>query len=177
MRTETVTREIFTFDELSEEAQQKAIDNNRDINTGHEWWEWDYEDAANIGLKITSFDLDRNKGADGRLRWGSMEVARKITEEHGEKCQTHITAKNFLKEWGDLVLQHSNGVETDIVAEENAYEFDKDADGLEEEFLKNLLSDYADILQKQYEYLYSDEAIKETIQANAYEFTEDGERA
>jgi hypothetical protein len=40
MRTEVITREIFTFEELSEEAQQKAIENYRNempVDTSHYW--------------------------------------------------------------------------------------------------------------------------------------------
>jgi len=50
---------LYHFDELSEEAKQKAIEGLSDINTDYEWWESTYEDAENIGLKLTSFGLDR----------------------------------------------------------------------------------------------------------------------
>ncbi len=44
----------------------------------------------------------------------------------------------------------------------------------EDEFLKELLEDYRIILQKEYEYQTSEEAIIGTIEANEYEFTQDG---
>ena len=91
--------------------------------------------------------------------------------EHGNQCETYKTAFNFLNERDTLVRKFSDGINFDVVTEENAHEFDQECDELEEQFLEDLLSDYADILQKQYEYLYSDEAIKETIEANGYEFT------
>ncbi len=48
---------------------------------------------------------------------------------------------------------------------------------MEKEFLNTLLQDYAQILQKEYEYLMSDEMVDESIIANEYEFNEDGSRA
>ena len=39
MRTETTTREIEVFDELTEEAQQSATEGLSDINTRYEWWD------------------------------------------------------------------------------------------------------------------------------------------
>lgn len=176
MRTETVTREIYTFEELSEKAKEKALQKLSNINLDYQWWQFEYEDAANVGLKITSFGLDRYKEAEGKFLWSATEVADKIMSEHGNECATYKTAFNFLNERDTLVRKFSDGINFDIVTEENAYEFDQEADEIEEQFLEDLLSDYSDILQKQYEYLYSDEAIIETIECNGYEFTEDGEQ-
>ena len=46
---------------------------------------------------------------------------------------------------------------------------------LETEFLNSLLIDYANMLQNECEFLQEDEQIIQTILANAYEFTEEGE--
>jgi hypothetical protein len=45
---------------------------------------------------------------------------------------------------------------------------------LESEFEADLISEYAHMLQREYDYLTSEEAIRETIEANDYDFTEDG---
>lgn len=176
MRTITTTVEAYKFEELSEKAKEKALQKLSNINLDYQWWNDQYEDAANVGLKITSFGLDRYKEAEGKFLWSATEVADKIMSEHGNQCETYKTAFNFLNERDTLVRKFSDGVNFDVVTEENAYEFDQEADELEEQFLEDLLSDYSDILQKQYEHLYSDEAIIETIEANAYEFTVDGEQ-
>ena len=65
MKTHTIN--TYSFNELSEEAQQKAIENLSDINVNFDWWNFTYEDAKNIGLKITSFDLDRRRHAKGQF--------------------------------------------------------------------------------------------------------------
>jgi hypothetical protein len=177
MRTETTTRNLYTFDELSDEAKEKALEECRDINVCFDWWEFIYEDAERIGLKIQSFDLDRRRHATGKFIESAFDCASKIIKEHGEKCETYKTAKAFLSDWAELVTKYSDGINTQEVCEDNEYEFDQEADELESEFLKSILEDYSISLQNEYEYLYEDEAVRETIEANEYEFTEEGKRA
>lgn len=170
----TVRTKIYKFAELSEEAKQTAIENLSYINVDHDWWDSVYMDAKNVGLQITGFDLDRNRHANGIFIESATECAYKILAQHGEKCETHLTAHNFIQDYNKLVEKYSDGVNTDIVAEENEYDFDNEADDLEQDFLTSILEDYSLILQKEYEYLTSEEAIIETIEANDYEFTQDG---
>jgi len=163
----TVSINLYSFDELSEQAKQKAIESLYDINVSHEWWEFTYEDAENTGLKITSFDLDRNRHAKGEFITSAPEVAEKIMQEHGKGCETYKTAANFLKDLNELTGKFENIEECP----------EDEIEELEEEFLKSLLEDYSIILQKESEYLQSEEAIIETIEANEYFFYEDGKLA
>jgi len=55
----TIETTVYKFDELSDEAKQQSIENLYDLNVDYEWWDCTYEDAENIGLKISEFDLDR----------------------------------------------------------------------------------------------------------------------
>lgn len=148
----TITKSIYSFNELSEEAKGKAVERLFDINVDHKWWEFIYEDAKNIGLKITSFEIERY--CEGKFLSGAYEVAQAIIENHGETCETYKTAKSFLSEYKDMP--------------------EDDIEELEEDFLKSLLEDYRIILSHEYEYMTSSEAIIETIKANGYEFDEDG---
>lgn len=170
----TVETKLFSFDELSEDAKQKVIANNYDINISYDWWQFIYEDAANVGLKLKSFDLDRNRHATGEFTQDADHCARRILAEHGENCETYKLAKNYFAEYNDLVTKYSDGIQTDKVTEGNECEFDQEADELESEFLKNLLEEYASILQRECDYQQSEEAIIETIQCNEWEFTADG---
>lgn len=173
----TISVNLYELSELSDKAKQKAISNLSDINVSHDWWDCTYDDAENIGLKITSFDLDRNRGAKGKFITSGSEVAEKIMQEHGESCETFKTAEQFLSDWANLVIKYSDGKNMDRVAEGNEYDFDNEADDLEAEFLNSLLEDYSIMLQKESEYLQSDAAIIETINANDYVFYSDGELA
>lgn len=168
MKTKTIN--IYSFNELSEEAKQKAIEKFYDINVNYNWWEFTYEDAKNIGLKINSFDLERNRHAKGEFIWSACEVAANILKEHGETCETYKTAENFLKEWQPIFDEYMNEESENY----ESWESEDKLQELESEFLESLLEDYSIMLQNELEYLTSEKAIIETIELNEYEFTEDG---
>ena len=52
----TITIQVYSFEELSAEAQQKAIERYSELNLGHGWWQLCYEQvveiAAAIGIEI-----------------------------------------------------------------------------------------------------------------------------
>jgi arsenate reductase-like glutaredoxin family protein len=161
---------VYSFDELSEDAKQKAIEDNRDINFDFKWWDHIYCDAKSVGLKIESFDLDRNKHAIGVFILEPLEVAQNIINEHGESCETYKTAKEFLNAHNSLF---SDYLDEDKETYESK-ELEQEMSDLEDDFLNSLCFDYANILQREYEYLCSDKAIIETIQANEYNFLKCG---
>ncbi|MGI5828363.1 MAG: hypothetical protein ACOX6V_05075 [Patescibacteria group bacterium] len=173
MRTKTIT--LYKFEELSEEAQEKAINNLRDINVDYSWWDFTYEDARNIGLEINSFDLDRNRHATGKLLASMTTVIDKILHAHGETTNTYKLAKDYEKEIDSLASKYD--IENENAPEENRDNYDNEFDELEENFLADLLEEYSVMLQNESEYLMTDKAIKETIELNNYEFTENGELA
>ena len=165
---------LYEFSELSEEAQNKAIEKLYDINIGHDWWEFTYEDAKNIGLKITSFDLDRNRHATGDFIESGLNVAESIIKEHGESTNTHKTALQYISNLKELTEKLNSA---EIYGEENygiQAKIEGEIEESEQEFLSDLLEDYSIILQRESEYLQSRESIIETIEANEYDFTEDG---
>lgn len=165
---------FYQFRELSEEAKEKAVENLADINVNYEWWYCFMDDAAQIGLKIEEFDIGRGNFCRGQFTESAEYTAEKILNEHGKSCDTYQTAKNYLENRTELVKKYSDGRQLDIVAEDNEYDFDNDCDELDNEFLRSILEDYRIYLQKEYEYLTSEKTIIETIEANYYEFTEDG---
>ena len=173
MRIETITRELYKFDELTEENQVKALLNLYDINVDHSWRESTYEDAEQIGLNITSFDLDRKSYVEGEFILSACEVAQNIFNNHGNHCETYKTAESFMLEWQPVFDDYMDEKSEHY---ESAEQEDKLL-ALESEFLKSLQEDYRIILQKDYDYLVSDEAAKETIEANDYEFNVDGKLA
>ena len=168
----TVRTKIYSFDELSEKAKNKAIEANRYINVDYGWWESLYEDAAAMGLTITGFDLDRNKHCTGNFELSATEVAANIISNHGEECSTYKTAVAFLNEHNSIFAEY---MDENCEHYESQEYGDKLAD-IEGEFLESLLNDYANILQNEYEYLTEDEPVIETIRVNEYEFLEDGKR-
>ncbi len=155
----TIRTKVYQFSELSEQAKETAIKNSYDLNVDYGWWESVYEDAENIGLKITGFDIDRGSYCKGDFITSAGEVVEDILSTHGESCETYKTA-----------LKYKNCFQNTSDEVDNIEELEND----EDEFLKELLEDYRIILQKEYEYQTSEEAIIGTIEANEYEFTQDG---
>lgn len=149
----TITFNLYQFSELTPEAQQAAITKLSDINTRDQWWECEYYDAQNVGLKIVGFDLDR-KVINGHFIEDAETTANKITESHGHECDTYGLADIYL-------IEYSNGSVLNT-------------DELEVTFLKDLLGCYLDSLQNFFNHLNSESSIKETIITNEFDFLEDG---
>lgn len=82
--------------------------------------------------------------------------------------------RKFLKDRDALVEKYSDGIRKDLVTEDNEYEFDKDCYDLEKDFLRAILEDYRINLNKDYDFRNSDKYVIEAIEANEYEFTQDG---
>lgn len=167
-----ITITLYSFDELDEKAKRKALDSLIETNVDYEWWESMYEDSARVGIKITSFDLD--KECCGEFIGSAPESAELILKEHGEGTETYKTAQMFLTDRDSLVEKYSDGIKKDCVADGNEDAYDTEADEHEEDFLRAILEDYLVLLKQEYEYLTSDEAVIETINSNDWTFEEDG---
>ena len=165
---------IYQFSELSDEAKENAIKELYDINTNFDWWNSVYEDAEQVNLKIKGFDIDRGSYVKAEFIGSAYNAANLIILNHGESCETYKTAKSFIEDWNNLVSKYSDGIKTDTVTEGNEYDFDNEADDLENEFLQSISEDYRIILSNEYNYLTSEKSIIETIEANEYDFTENG---
>lgn len=155
----TITTTVYNFDELSDDAKQTARDWYRECSSHDDWWEAIYEDAANAGLRIKSFDLDRNRHATGEFSPDAYACAKRIIRDHGKDCETFKTATAFLAAF-------------ELIGEEDT----EALNACEEDFLKSILEDYSILLQREYEYLYSDESVDENISVNEHTFDVDGNR-
>ena len=173
MRTAILSTDVFTFEELSNEAQEKAIQQIIECNSPeYDWWDFMYEDAKTVGLKIKSFDCDRAQEIDIEFIYTGEDTANDIIENHGETCDTYKLAKQYLADKTALVLKYSYPDRPDIVHEDNDHAFDCDLDDLEEEFLRALGEEYLSMLGRYYDYLTSEEYAKESV--SDFEFTIDG---
>jgi hypothetical protein len=173
MRTETTTRTLYTFDELSDKAKDKAREWWRAGALNYAWWEFIFEDAESIGLKITEFDIYGNRYAKGDFTRYPVEVAERIKENHGEACETYATALAFLKEHSAFI----DGAEKDEYGELATCKLERELEDIERDFQYSLLEDYAIMLQKEYDWQLEDDQAEAAIRSNGYEFTEAGEIA
>lgn len=160
----TITIKLYEFKELSEEAKKKVLKDLRNIYIAFNWWESIFKDAKNIGLEINDFDLDQNRHAKGKFLIEADQVAEKIKENH--ECETYKTAISFIKDY-DKIYEKYNG-------KIDGRELDDEVAELETSFLESLLEDYSIMLQKESDYLQTDEVIIETIEANEWTFEENG---
>jgi hypothetical protein len=171
---------VYTFDELSDNAKDRAIDSLRYNQVEDQWWDCTYGDAKEIGLQITSFDLDRNRHAKGRFIISAEFCANAIVASHGETCETYRTAAAYIADLKDLNTTLSKAEHdlennpNDVEADETADKASEDIEDLASEFLQSILEDYSIMLQRECEYLQSDEAIIETIKCNDWTFTASG---
>ena len=157
---------VYKFEELPEEGKRKALSNYGDINTDYNWYEFTYDDAKNVGIKILGFDLHYRE-IKIELQDSTEDVIENILREHGTHCETYETAQAYK-------------VKLKAVRDENeknipcTHDFDIGYDEVDKDFIEAIGKDYLSILEKEYEYLQSELAIIETLNSNDYEFTEDG---
>lgn len=156
MRQETIIKTWLKFDELSKAGQDKAISDNYSWNIKHDWWEITYEDAKQVGIKIQSFDIYRGSFCRIQFEWSALQVAEEIIKQHGESCDTYKVAKQFIEDFKKLESQDQ--------------EDDGSIDELKENFKIDISTEYLHKLKQKFEYLTSDEAIKESLIANEFEF-------
>lgn len=200
MRTETTTRNLYQYAELSDAAKEKA----------REWWQelerasWRAEyEPFTTAAPILGITLDDDgimysgfwSQGDGASFTGSYEyrpdALSAIKAEFGTDETLHGIAADldalkadqgrFLvtRPWGSH-YSHSNTMDVD-------FDWDYAEDGKPEpsaetvEALRAILRRFADWiydeLEEQYEYAVSDESAADAIEANEYEFTEAGEIA
>ena len=169
----TITTNIYQFNELNESAKENAINNLYSINVDNEWWEYTFEDAKEIGLKISAFDIDRRNYITATLNISLCESCQEIINNHGECTDTYKLAIDTMNEWQPVFNEYMD--ENSLHYESSEYE--EKLIEIEEEYTKNLSECYLSMLKNEYEYLTSAKFIIETIEANDYYFTQDGKLA
>ena len=151
------TIEVYEYKELSEKAKKKA--RNWLLECQDFEFEWDCikDDAKEVGIKLTAWEYCRY--AEGELLLDMTQVIANILKEHGEPCETYKTAKEYQAKYA-------------LLTEEQ----DEERETLEIEFTKAILEDYRIQADRQYEFIQSEEAVAETMEANEYEFDINGKR-
>jgi hypothetical protein len=195
MKTYTVN--TYEFNELSAEAQKVAISNNIDVNTHYDWWSCTYEKfketAKNAGFEVDKiyFSGFYSQG-DGAMFEGSIHPTDlyKLLRLYPESIDKRVIR---LIESGVIEFQwkvnhrghyyHSRcsnmyfyynffynncndykNIEAEIAHLEGHIEY----------VYHTICSELYKSLQAEYDYLSSEEAIKEALIVNNYEFLENG---
>jgi hypothetical protein len=180
-----ITVKIYKFDELSEEAQQSAISELSDINVDYEWWDIEglldltQAEMDEVGIKpddiesvlfsykIREFDLDRGQ----YLQLDSVVVNNddafrkflKIPEDLWDQCAYYFT--NDSKDFNTCLDLQTDEVPTEVEGDILNEAIEIMAEKIHEAWVS---------LRASHEHLTSEEAIKDTIKLNEYEFYENG---
>lgn len=164
-----VTTNTFLFEELSPEGQQKALENYYDINVDYDWWDWIYDEIEPLGIHIIGFDTYRGSisielSLSTPRVWDNLTAFVETDAPNDEKLQDIIDRCNVLiRRLNDNPLCPS------------ADSYNEDIwDKMTEVLIEELEKYYLGILSQEYDYQTSKEAIKESLIANEYYFTEDG---
>lgn len=192
------TETVYFFAELEDDAKEKARDWYRDGALDYEWWDCTQDDAIACA-KILGIQIDKiffsgfSSQGDGACFEGWYEYAKgsaKAIKQHApQDCDLGSIADRLQ----DLQRNHFYALEASVsqrghymhelctainVYDSREYselsrDTEEDLIGLLREFMQWIYSQ----LEKEYEYLMSDESVDEMIAINEYEFDEDGNRA
>lgn len=186
MRVEEV--KVYEFSELSKEAKEHALEKLRDINVNYQDWhdftldEWK-ENLNKMGFyDVKIYYSGFWSQGDGACFIGNLDLE---TYLENIKRKTKFKKLIELKDYINISITHNHRYYFSTSTNINIEFYDEETKEISdlladlEEILKNHREElgnqiYKD-LEESYIYLTSDEAVIETIEANDYEFTSDGE--
>lgn len=168
-----IETKVYLFEELDKQIQQKVIEDNFDINVDCGWWDMVYDEFNSQDITIKHFDIYRKEiGIEIR---NSYEDTANLIKNYGFNIDSDIykDTLHFLEQRKELFNKYGKN---DEIKEEFYNEYDEEIEVIEKEYHKNLEEEILRQLTNDYDYYISEEAIKETLIINEYEFTEQGKR-
>jgi hypothetical protein len=175
--TKTIRTKVYQFDALSKEGKEKAIERLRDINVDYEWHDLTTDEltgeliaqgfnearimfsgfaSQGDGACFTCSSIDFNKFLNGKYK--GLDISADITHSWRYYFATSTTVN----------LNTATNIPDELYNEiEQAIKDERERIG----------NEIYRTLEKEYDYLTSEEGIIETIKANEYWFTKDGKPA
>lgn len=192
MRTKEIT--VYSFSELADEVKSEVLDSFRDINTDFMWYDFLFdfwqEELEKFGFyRPKIYFSGFGSQGDGACFESQIDlekafecyIAETGIPKHLKSLQGFIAAECYAAivvtnphylHWNTRSIEHSSSHEGKHL---NAF-FEKFMKWLEEKRISFCQRIYRE-LETEYEHLTSDDAVKETIEANDYEFTATGKVA
>ncbi len=197
MQQKTIT--LYNFDELSEHVQETVLENLYSLNIDHEWWDCTFQDAKEMGL-LLGIEVDDiffsgfSSQGDGACFEGSYAYAKGCAKEIRKYAPQDETLHDLADRLVALQkpffycltarVSHSGNYYHELSTDINIYaEMNTGREFFVSEATENELNDilrgfmswlYRQ-LEKDHDYRTSPEAIKECIEANEYQFRENGD--
>ena len=172
----TIETKVYEFNELSEEAKEKAIDNMRTRMYDWDIHYWVIDDCYLLNPKGINDLIIGNT----RKIYYSLDRDRYIDISNGMEINNDIAFLEWLKIPFDIhdKVYYTIGKDTiEFEENEDGYTFtDNELEILDN--AKEIFEDHCDwvlnCIESNIEYYFSDENIIEDITCNEYEFTEEG---
>lgn len=223
-----VKTKVYQYQELSDEAKEKARDWYREGSQHDEWWDFqNVRDAAKYlgieiddetqkrvggyvfdkGTKVTTWDSNKETtytkpciyfsgfwsqgdGASflGTWRADKMRPPKELKADFAsdkELWRIHQALWEFATKYPESYCtssrsnshySHERSTNLEAVLDEEI-DYNKETHKPLEECLVDFMQWIYRALEREYEYINSDEQVTETIMINEYEFTEEGKRA
>lgn len=183
-----------TFEELTEEEKKYVLEKERNINIVDKWYKFEEEWFEELLKKLGFYDIklyfsgfySQGDGASFEAKYvykpGGVAKAKKYTNGEIDDLLDRfleINKKTKYDLYADVyrtnsLYYHSNIMRVSLNSYNNRIE-EPTAYRYEKEFLdicKDLADYFYETLEKEYEYLISDEAVKEIIISNEITFDE-----
>lgn len=170
-----VETKVYPFTELSAEAKKKALEKFRDVNVDHSQWCDFLLEQFQEELKAKGFeDPEIHYSGFGSQGDGACFTCSKIDLE---KWNSNYAGKGLF-----INITHSShyyyASSTDIIVSDDSDALNADETATLEKMLEKERTDLGNDFYKRLEEFWmnmqNDEQVKETIEANEYEFTSDG---
>ena len=176
-----MTTMVYSFNELSDDAKERALNEFRYIDVDGGWWEDSYDTIRAAG-KLLGLDIDRIYfDTDLYCTFdASYEYARGAVKAVKAEFPQNTDLHKIASELQALQKRHFYSLSCAVTKGRttNRYSCFRFGEDYECKDLGDIIDDFAHwaqiLLRDEYKYLTSDEAVKETIEANEYEFTEGG---
>ena len=199
MKQITKTFKVYQFKELKDDVKEKVLDKFRQINVDYEWWNSNLEYISEqikekIGIDISSKDISFDFGNGCNIYIKSNDVVRELSYKYDELNDFDLPEKfgcftnymgggmNSNLKSSDYNIDYADFEECDFEDDLRKAIYQKHIDEIKGK-IENDLDELHNILEQGFKDLWenyhnsmSDEAVKDTIEANEYEFLEDGEQ-
>jgi hypothetical protein len=184
MRTISHEVQVGQLEDFSPKDQEKIIDNYRDINVDHDWWDFTYEDMIrcletlgfyNVEIQFSGF-WSQGDGASFTAWFDTAkkaELNKRLKKLASEAPDIAEKARSF--GFADMKFHEEELEDGRIEVYRSSHHYShENTITSDNEDLKEFARAFSRLIYRQleneYEYLTSDEAVKETLEANEYEF-------
>ena len=172
MNTHTII--TYFFNELNDTAKETALNDHRYFLGNFGWWEDTILDAKlSFGINIKSFEFETSRKIDIEFSETLEKIAKEIIAQCGDNTALNKDAHCYLQSRSKILTEAKKDEDGEILDSEL---LEEKLDENDNSFKDDIDNTFLKMLEQEYEWLISDECIGELLEANQYEFLENGKR-